>query len=67
VTIEEYVRRAMQEKCRREEAVIRELLSRWVSGDEPAVARGPDGEIIGLCQADAMIGSKPFILGLDHA
>jgi hypothetical protein len=43
------------------ERKVRWLLSRWVSGLTPAVAYGPSGEILGLCDADAPIGSKPVI------
>lgn len=52
------------EKCRKDEAAVRELLGRWVSELEPAVCYHR-GEIIGLTLADAPLGSKPFILRRD--
>lgn len=55
------IAQAKHARARREEDVIRELLGRWVSEIEPAIAYH-DGEIIGICAADTPIGIKPFIL-----
>jgi hypothetical protein len=55
------VRAAVRAKMAQDEAMIRGLLGRWVSGLEPAIVmRG--AEVIGLCVADTMVGEKPFIL-----
>ncbi len=59
--LQEYVRSACLAKAACDEAVVRGLLKRWVSEMEPAIAYR-NGEIIGLCIADAMIGTAPFIL-----
>lgn len=58
------MRRAAMARARYEEYVIRELLGRWVSELEPAVAYR-DGEIVGLTIAAAPIGSAPFIMPID--
>lgn len=52
---------AMRQKAAQDEQIIRDLLGRWVSELTPAVAYR-NGEIIGLCDADAPAGSAPFIL-----
>ena len=57
--------KARLDRARREEQTIRRLLERWVSELEPAVARGPDGEIIGLTPANAELGTTPFILRIE--
>lgn len=59
--LEDYVRRAQRAKAAHDEGTIRHLLERWVSEMEPAIVMH-NSEIIGLCIADAMIGTKPFIL-----
>ncbi len=56
--------RAILAKAAHDEAVLRRLLGRWVSGLEPAVAYR-NGEIIGLTVADAPIGSSPFLLEVE--
>jgi hypothetical protein len=43
---------------------IRELLSRWVSGLEPAVCYDQRYNVIGLCDAAARVGDEPFMLGI---
>ena len=58
--------KARLDRARREEQTIRRLLERWVSELEPAVVRGPDGEIIGLCDSKAMLGTSPFILRIEN-
>lgn len=60
-------RRMMREYNARTEAKLRGLLEQWVSEIPPAIALGPDGEIMGLCDAGAPIGSKPFIFRGDNA
>ena len=60
--IEAFVRPIREAQLRLEEGMIRNLLGRWVSGCTPSIARGPDGELLGLCDADAMLGTQPFIL-----
>lgn len=45
----------MRRKVAAEESVVREMLGRWVSGLEPAIAMR-DGEIIGLTAAEFPIG-----------
>jgi hypothetical protein len=49
-------------RCHRDEALVKDLLGRWVSELEPAVAYDKRGNVIGLTLADAQVGSKPFIL-----
>lgn len=56
-----YLDQAVAQKTASNENIIRELLGRWVSELEPAVAYR-NGEIIGLTIADAPIGSCPPIL-----
>jgi hypothetical protein len=46
---------------RTEEAALRRLLERWVSEVEPAIVRNRRGNIIGLCDAAAPLGSSPFV------
>ena len=53
--------RMMAECNARSGAKLRVLLEQWVSEIPPAIAFGPNGEIVGLCDADAQLGSKPFI------
>jgi hypothetical protein len=60
--LKDFVRRGMAAKNAADEAIIRHLLSQWVSELEPAVARDKQRNIIGLCDANAPLGSKPFIL-----
>lgn len=62
--LDRMLRAACDEKARRDEATIRALLGRWVSELEPAVAYR-HGEVIGLTLADAPLGSRPFVLGVD--
>ena len=45
----------------KQERLVRRLLERWVSGLEPAIAMGEGGKILGLCDADCSLGSKPYI------
>lgn len=53
---------AIKAHLQREEEALRILLSRWVyEYGEPAVVYY-DGHLIGLCRADAEVGSKPYIL-----
>jgi hypothetical protein len=54
-------------KFARDEVLIRRLLSAYVSEIPPSIAYGPDGEIIGLCAANAELGSTPFIFKLDNS
>jgi hypothetical protein len=61
--LEKYIQEFIKLRVMEDEATIRDLLGRWVSGLEPAVAYR-DGEIIGLTLADAEIGSRPYILRL---
>lgn len=51
-------------KAKRDEAKVRELLGRWVSGLDPAIVYFR-GEVVGLCDADAGAGSSPFILKVE--
>jgi hypothetical protein len=60
--IKQAVQTAIRNQCQLNEAIIRSLLERWVSGLEPSVAYDRRGNIIGLCDANAPLGSKPFIL-----
>jgi hypothetical protein len=55
--------RACADRMAQNEAIVRSLLERWVSGLEPSVAMR-DGQIIGLCDAAAEVGSTPWILEL---
>ena len=48
----------------RDERIVRELLSRWVSELEPAIVYDSNGNLLGLTVADTPEGVKPFILGL---
>lgn len=43
-------------KAQRDEDTVRALLGRWVSGAEPAIAYGSDGEIVGLTLAGLHVG-----------
>jgi hypothetical protein len=54
-------RRVAQESAARAEAKVRGLLGQWASEIPPAIAIGQDGDILGLCDADAPLGSKSFI------
>lgn len=54
-------RRYAQQKAAADEACVREMLGRWVSELEPAVAYGPFGDIIGLTLAASPVGSYPPI------
>jgi hypothetical protein len=54
-------RKLMRATLQREELHIRYLLEHWVSELNPAVVRGPNNEILGLCDADAQLGSTPYI------
>ena len=57
------LRDAVDQDAREREDIVRWLLGRWVSGLEPAVAvDSRSGQIIGLCDADAVPGSSPYIL-----
>ena len=56
--------RAMAAQAAHNEAVVRSLLGRWVSGLEPSIAMR-NGKIIGLCDAAAPLGSIPWILDLE--
>ena len=58
---EEVVRRRQEAKMISDEEAIKELLGRWVSELEPAVAY-QNFEVIGLTPAESDLGSKPFIL-----
>lgn len=61
-TIDAMVRQAQIVKVVADEAKVRELLGRWVSGCEPAVA-WRDNDVIGLCDADVPLGATDvFIL-----
>ncbi len=60
--LDAHLKAAVRRKLARDEQIIRELLGRWVSELEPCVAYDPDFEIIGLCPANAPLGSSPFIL-----
>jgi hypothetical protein len=53
---------ARDAKTARDKCVVREMLGRWVSELEPALATNQRGDIIGLTMADAPVGSKPFVL-----
>jgi len=44
------------------EELIRMLLENWVSELEPSVCYDKHGNVIGLCDARAEVGSQPFIL-----
>lgn len=44
------------------EEMIRMLLENWVSEIEPSVCYDKHGNVIGLCDAKAGVGSSPFIL-----
>lgn len=60
----EYVAQKLRQKAEADERLVRSLLERWVSGLEPSLVMR-DGEIIGLCDADAEVGSKPYVLLLN--
>ena len=45
-----------------QDKIVRELLGRWVSEIEPAIAYSKEGRILGLTPADTPIGVKSFIL-----
>lgn len=60
--IKHVVDRAVSNQSSANEVVIRGLLERWVSELEPAVAYDRCGNILGLCDKAAPLGSKPFIL-----
>lgn len=55
------IKKAIAAKLRRDEDTVRRLLVSYVSEIEPAVVYGPDGEVIGLCDAHATLGSTPFV------
>lgn len=58
-----FLEAAMRQRAAMDEAVVRDLLSRWVSELDPVlVRRSRDGEIIGLTFADAPLGSVPPVL-----
>ena len=44
------------------EELVRMLLENWVSELEPCICYDQYGNVIGLCDAKADIGSQPFIL-----
>ncbi len=56
----EMIEAAHLRRARRQARLARALLSRWVSGLEPSLAIR-DGEIVGLCDAQAPLGSQPWI------
>lgn len=51
------VSQALMDRAAREEALLRRLLERWVSGLEPAAALDDNGNLVGLCDANAELGS----------
>lgn len=62
MTMDDIVRRCQIAKMAADEAKVRELLGRWVSGCDPAVAY-EGTEVIGLCDADVPVGTRnTFIL-----
>ena len=64
LTLTETIIEMRKAVAKADEAFIRCLLERWVSGLTPAVARDQMGEIIGLCDADAPVGSEPFVFSI---
>ena len=50
----------LDERASRDEARVRSLLEQWVSEIEPAIVY-QDNEIVGLCDANAELGSTPFV------
>lgn len=57
-----YERVALLRVMRRNEAIVRSMLCRWVSELEPAIAFDRHNNIIGLTPAGGAVGSSPFIL-----
>lgn len=60
-SLKAYTSRAIRAKLRDDERTVRHLLEGWVSGLDPAIAMDMEGNVIGLCDADAPLGVKPFI------
>lgn len=54
--------RAVENHHAREECLIRKMLGKWVSELEPSVARGCEGELLGLTIADLPIGSDMLLV-----
>lgn len=53
-----HVSAAIRAKVTRDDAILREMLGRWVSESDPSIAvRLGTGEIIGLTRADDPTGS----------
>lgn len=52
------------EQAKKNEALVRKLLSLWVSEIPPAIAIDENNNIIGLTPEDTPIGVKGFILRL---
>lgn len=61
----ELVREMQRQQAEHDERMVRSLLERWVSGLEPAIVYR-DNKIAGLCDADAPLGSKPFVLEVEQ-
>lgn len=53
---------AVRAKFASDEQLVRELLGRWVSEIPPAIVFDKRGNIVGLCAADVMLDTKPFVL-----
>lgn len=67
IDLDEFVRRGQRAQAAADEILVRELLGRWVSELEPAVAYDRQGRVIGLTVANAPIGSTPFVLRLSES
>lgn len=62
--MQRHLDQAMAARAVQNEAAVRSLLERWVSGLEPSIAMR-NGEIVGLCDAVAPIGCTPWVLELE--
>ena len=59
-TLDEIRMRMMLQKARHDEAIIREMLGRWVSELEPSVCYR-NGQVLGLCMAGDPTGHMPVV------
>ena len=57
-----WVQKVTLQKAALDEIKIRSLLERWVSGCDPAIAMDENFNILGLTDADTLLGMKGFIL-----
>lgn len=62
-TLDEIRMRMALQKARHDEAIIREMLGRWVSELEPSVCYR-NGQVMGLCMAGDPTGHMPVVTPL---